>query len=75
VQFFSPLEGNTAHVRIYKQIEAKINKYKTNHCWYILSQNATAKRWSTTPRCRQAEYYPAARDREALEDENAKTTL
>jgi hypothetical protein len=75
VQYFSPLEGNTAFVRIYKQIEAKINKCKTNHCWYILSRNATAKRWSATPRCRQAEYFPAARDREVPEDENATTTL
>jgi hypothetical protein len=25
VQFLSPLEGHTAHVRIYKQIEANIN--------------------------------------------------
>jgi hypothetical protein len=50
VQFFSPLERNTAHVRIYKHIEAKINKYKTNHFWYVLPQNATARRWPATPR-------------------------
>jgi hypothetical protein len=47
VQFFSPLEGHTAHVRIYKQIEANINKCKINHCWYLTCSlgSWSSRRW------------------------------
>jgi hypothetical protein len=37
MQFFSLFEGHTAHVGIYKLIEANINKCMTNHCWYLTS--------------------------------------
>jgi hypothetical protein len=47
VQFFSPFEGHTAHVRIYKQIEVNINKCKTNHCWYLICSlgSWSSRRW------------------------------